>query len=218
MLIQFPPSQTLMCIGMASEENPAASRCIVIQDKDQESGICLRVADVREVHDPVVAKSKQASLKDQRGQPVLVVFFNHDDRTRMDPQQSNSLPWLSKVLDKKEASKRGIKSVRNVTASPTEQHMLLRALEGNAVRLESSYTGPKGETARWLEEEGWKVSFLLPMAPLNAEYLARYQVAPACAAEGCGKEAWSSCAACGITWYCSRGRSRLLSRRRSATS
>lgn len=205
-LIRSSTCQTLVFIAMAAEENAAGSRGIIIQDKEHdESAICIRVADVRQIFDASSGTRSLAKGKINKGQPVLVVFYRHETSADVVNNHCSTLPWVRKVTNKRESAKRGMTQLRTVTADPTEQHMLLRALEGNAVRLKSGYTGPQGIGARWPEEDGWKISFLMPMAPMNAESIGRLQVAPQCSAEGCGEEAASLCGGCSISWFCSRG-------------
>lgn len=196
-----------MFIALAAEENAAGSRCIIIQDKEhEESAICIRVADVRQIFDASGEKRSLTRGKVNEGQPVLIVFYRHETSADVTDNHCSTLPWVRKVTNKRDSAKRGLTQLRTVAADPTEQHMLLRALEGNASRLKGSYSGPQGLGGRWPEETGWNVSFLMPMAPMNAESIGRLQVAPQCAAEGCENEAASLCGGCGISWFCSRGK------------
>lgn len=180
------------------------ARCVTMQDTEQKGGLCLRVIDIREIVDPAVVKSTFTQKKDKKGQPLLVVLYNHDDRTTIDPRTSTSVAWLARIMDKSENTRLGMKSLRTITADLTEQHMILELLRSNTARLDEAYH-PVADSQRWPEEKGWKLSFLLPLVPLNAEYLSRYQIPNYCSAEGCDNEAWSSCASCGVIWYCSRG-------------
>ncbi|KAJ6510607.1 hypothetical protein C8R45DRAFT_813993, partial [Mycena sanguinolenta] len=127
------PRRTLMAIADACEKRMVP---LVLQDKDQPSGICMRVLDVRRSDDET---------------PILIVVFKQDVK---DALSSGSFGWISSYVSGSE----GHNALLKVIATVQEQQLLLRLLTQNKKRFVSSYK-PKRATT----ESSFTLSFLLPV-------------------------------------------------------
>ncbi|KAJ6510595.1 hypothetical protein C8R45DRAFT_964605 [Mycena sanguinolenta] len=162
--------QTLMSIADACDKGMVP---LVLQDKGESSGICMRVLDVRRVDDET---------------PILIVVFQHDVKDALSP---GSFEWISSYV----SGSAGHNAMINVTATPQEQQLLLRLLNQNKKRLISSYK-PKRATT----ESSFTLSFLLPVGPLAEEEMAKYNTNNGCAV--CGEPAKQKCSRCSAVRYC----------------
>ncbi|KAF7329240.1 MYND-type domain-containing protein [Mycena kentingensis (nom. inval.)] len=165
--------QTMMALGACWDDpqgGPVAP--IVVQDAEKEiSAIPMRIVDVRMF---------DAST------PVLVVLYRHD------VSGSASLP---ETLGWVQANLAAGRAIRNVTATMKEQEMLLRMLKQNSKRLAKSYKAKRTAT-----EKSFMLSFLLPVGPLTAKDMAKFNANNGCTV--CGDPAKSKCARCAVMRYC----------------
>ncbi|KAJ7641527.1 hypothetical protein FB45DRAFT_358999 [Roridomyces roridus] len=143
--------QTLMSIGNACDNGMMP---VVLQDKDDSSGICLRVLEVKQFDEQT---------------PILVVLFQHDLKETV---SQGSLQWMSSFAKAKQP-------VLKITATIQEQQLLLRLLYTNSERLVSSYEAKRAST-----ETSFTVSFLLPVGPLTGRDLANYNTNDGCSVCG----------------------------------
>ncbi|KAJ6632517.1 hypothetical protein B0H10DRAFT_1772243 [Mycena sp. CBHHK59/15] len=161
--------QTLMTIGDACDRG---MRPIVLQDKGECSGICMRVLDVKQFDEQT---------------PVLVVVFQHDLKNSL---SRGSFDWISSHISSQTPT-----VMVNITATVEEQLLLLRLLNQNSKRLASSYK-PKRAPA----ESSFTLSFLLPVGPLGAYEMAKYNTNNGCSV--CGDPAKQKCSRCSAIRYC----------------
>ncbi|KAF7328860.1 MYND-type domain-containing protein [Mycena venus] len=161
--------QTLMAIANACDNGMAP---LILQDKGESSGICMRVLDVRQFDDQT---------------PILIVVFQHDLK---DSLSRGSFDWISSYL-----SGGAGRAMVNVTATVQEQQLLLRILNQNKKRLISSYKPKRAST-----ESSFTLSFLLPVGPLGMQDMAKYNTNNGCSI--CGEPAKQKCSRCGAVRYC----------------
>ncbi|KAJ7747644.1 hypothetical protein DFH07DRAFT_575751 [Mycena maculata] len=147
-------------------------RPIVLQDPGQSSGICMRVLDVRQFDNQT---------------PILIVVFQHNVE---DSLSRGSFDWISGYVSAGTAQ-----TMINITATVQEQHLLLRLLNSNSKRLASSYIPKCAST-----ESSFTLSFLLPVGPLGALDMAKYNTNNGCSV--CGDPAKQKCSRCGAVRYC----------------
>ncbi|KAJ7471965.1 hypothetical protein FB451DRAFT_1090161, partial [Mycena latifolia] len=145
---------------------------IVLQDPGESSGICMRVLDVRQFDEQT---------------PILIVVFQHDLKDRL---SRASFDWISSYVSSKTPT-----AMANITATVQEQHLLLRLLNQNSKRLVPSYKPKRAPT-----ETSFTLSFLLPVGPLGAQEMAKYNTNNGCSV--CGDPAKQKCSRCGAVRYC----------------
>ncbi|KAJ7086414.1 hypothetical protein B0H15DRAFT_986576 [Mycena belliarum] len=145
---------------------------IVLQDPGQSSGICMRVLEVKQFDAQT---------------PILIVVFRHDLAGALSPA---SFQWLSSYVTSDTPT-----AMANITATMQEQHLLLRLLRQNSKRLPVSYKPKRAAT-----ETSFTLSFLLPVGPLGAQDVAKYNTNNGCAV--CGDPAKQKCSRCGAVRYC----------------
>ncbi|KAJ6524444.1 hypothetical protein DFH09DRAFT_1372184 [Mycena vulgaris] len=145
---------------------------IVLQDPGESSGICMRVLDVRQFDDQT---------------PILIVVFQHDLKHSL---SRGSLDWISSYVSSKTPT-----AMANITATVKEQHLLLRLLNQNSKRLVATYKPKRAPT-----ESSFTLSFLLPVGPLGAQEIAKYNTNNGCSV--CGDPAKQKCSRCGAVRYC----------------
>ncbi|KAJ7186897.1 hypothetical protein C8R46DRAFT_1058361 [Mycena filopes] len=161
--------QTLMTIGNACDQGMVP---LVLQDKGETSGICMRVLEVRKFDDET---------------PIVFVVFQHD---RQDALSRGSFDWISSYVSSETPV-----AMANITATVQEQHLLLRLLNNNKKRLASSYKPKRAST-----ESSFSLSFLLPVGPLGAHDMAKFNANNGCSI--CGEPAKQKCSRCGAVRYC----------------
>ncbi|KAK6974616.1 MYND-type domain-containing protein [Favolaschia claudopus] len=162
--------QTLMTIANACDQGMTP---LTFQDKGESSGICMRVLDVRHFDDKT---------------PIVVVVYQHDLKDALTPA---SFEWISSYV----SGTAGSNFMAHVTATVQEQHLLLRLLHNNRKRLASSYKPKRAAT-----ESSFTLSFLLPVGPLGADEMGKYNANNGCAV--CGRPAKQKCSRCGAVRYC----------------
>ncbi|KAJ7117892.1 hypothetical protein C8R43DRAFT_100471 [Mycena crocata] len=145
---------------------------IVLQDPGESSGICMRVLEVRQFDEQT---------------PILIVVFQHDVK---DSLSRGSFEWISSYVCSDTPT-----AMANVTATVNEQHLLLRLLKQNSKRLVGSYKPKRAST-----ETSFTLSFLLPVGPLGAQEMAKYNTNNGCSV--CGDPAKQKCSRCGAVRYC----------------
>ncbi|KAJ7640399.1 hypothetical protein DFH06DRAFT_1215894 [Mycena polygramma] len=148
---------------------------IVLQDKGESSGICMRVLDVRQF---------------DKETPILIVVFNHDSQ---ELASRASFDWISSYVVSGEA-----RAMANITATVHEQQLLLRLLNQNKKRLISTYNPNRAPT-----ESVFTLSFLLPVGPLGMQDMAKFNANNGCSI--CGEPAKQKCSRCGAVRYCDAG-------------
>ncbi|KAF7329239.1 MYND-type domain-containing protein [Mycena kentingensis (nom. inval.)] len=166
--------QTMMALGMACD-NPHAGSILplIIQDAEKEvAGIVMRIVDVRMFDGET---------------PVLVVFYRHD--VAGSASLMETVAWVQDHVN-------ADRPIHNVTATLSEQEMLLRVLKQNSKRLAKSYRPNRTAT-----ESGFTLSFLLPIGPLTAKDMAKLNANNGCTV--CGDPAKSKCSRCAVMRYCS---------------
>ncbi|KAJ7641539.1 hypothetical protein FB45DRAFT_1054033 [Roridomyces roridus] len=149
--------QVVMAVGDGWDNG---TRCMLFQDKDKKSGICIKVLEVK---------------KFDNNTPILLVVF-----------QSSLRGELAETAQ------------AYVTVAEEEQHMLLRILYANSNRLASSYK-PKRAAA----EASSTLSFLIPVGPLEADDIVKYNANDGCLV--CGAPAVQQCSRCRSIKYCDSG-------------
>ncbi|KAF7361421.1 MYND-type domain-containing protein [Mycena sanguinolenta] len=164
--------QTLMTIGNACDRGMVP---LVLQDKEQSSGICMRVLDVRQFDDRT---------------PIVIVVFHHDLE---DALSRGSFDWISSYVTG--SAGHSASAMLNVTATVQEQLLLLRLLNQNKKRLVSSYKPKRAST-----ESSFTLSFLLPVGPLGEEEIVKYNTNNGCSV--CGEPAKQKCSRCSAVRYC----------------
>ncbi|KAJ7485144.1 hypothetical protein B0H11DRAFT_1152028 [Mycena galericulata] len=145
---------------------------IVLQDTGEASGICMRVLDVKQFDNQT---------------PVLIVVFQHDVK---DSLSRGSFDWISSYVSAGTAT-----AMLKITATVQEQHLLLRLLKSNSKRLASSYKPKRAST-----ESSFTLSFLIPVGPLGAQEVAKYNTNNGCSV--CGDPAKQKCSRCRAVRYC----------------
>ncbi|KAJ7119644.1 hypothetical protein C8R44DRAFT_706503 [Mycena epipterygia] len=145
---------------------------VILQDPGESSGICMRVLDVRQFDSQT---------------PILIVVFQHDVK---DSLSRASFDWISSYVSSETPT-----AMANITATVKEQHLLLRLLNQNSKRLVSSYKPKRAST-----ESSFTLSFLLPVGPLGAQEMAKYNTNNGCSV--CGDPAKQKCSRCGAVRYC----------------
>ncbi|KAJ7764899.1 hypothetical protein B0H16DRAFT_1413785 [Mycena metata] len=161
--------ETLPAIGHACDKGMVP---IVLQDKGEMSGICMRVLEVRKFDDQT---------------PILIVVFQHDVKDNLSP---GSFAWISSYVSSGSGS-----PLVTITATVQEQHLLLRILNNNKKRLSSSYKPKRAPT-----ESSFSLSFLIPVGPLGAQDMAKLNANNGCSI--CGEPAKQKCSRCGAVRYC----------------
>ncbi|KAJ6516791.1 hypothetical protein C8R47DRAFT_1313162 [Mycena vitilis] len=161
--------QSLMSIGHACDNGMAP---IILQDKGESSGICMRVLEVRQF---------------DKETPILIVVFNHDSQ---ELASRASFDWISSYVVSGEA-----RAMANITATVHEQQLLLRLLHQNKKRLISTYNPKRAST-----ESAFTLSFLLPVGPLGMQDMAKFNANNGCSI--CGEPAKQKCSRCGAVRYC----------------
>ncbi|KAJ7226886.1 hypothetical protein GGX14DRAFT_417564 [Mycena pura] len=116
--------------------------------------------------------------------PIVILLYNHDEHS----VSRASVDWLRSVMSSR-------KPTIKITATLQEQQLLLRLLKQNSKRIAQTYK-PKRAAA----ESAFTLSFLLPVGPLPANDLAKYNTNNGCTV--CGDPAKSKCARCGAVRYC----------------
>ncbi|KAJ7021435.1 hypothetical protein C8F04DRAFT_1402931 [Mycena alexandri] len=144
----------------------------VLQDKGEMSGICMRVLEVRKFDDHT---------------PILMLVFQHDLKDNMSP---GSFAWISSYVSSSSGS-----PLVAITATVQEQHLLLRILNNNKKRLSPSYKPKRAPT-----ESSFSLSFLIPIGPLGAQDMAKFNANNGCSI--CGEPAKQKCSRCGAVRYC----------------
>ncbi|KAJ7302330.1 hypothetical protein DFH08DRAFT_1089806 [Mycena albidolilacea] len=145
---------------------------LILQDAEHTSGICMRVLDVLEFDDQT---------------PIIIVVFQHNVEGSL---SQGSFDWISSY-----AFAPGPCPLRNITATVKEQHLLLRILNHNKKRVVSSYNPNRAPA-----EASFTLSFLLPIGPLGAQEMAKYNANNGCSV--CGEPAKRKCSRCGAVRYC----------------
>ncbi|KAJ7641528.1 hypothetical protein FB45DRAFT_359008 [Roridomyces roridus] len=161
--------QTIMSIGNACDQGMVP---VVVQDKDDSSGICMRVLQVKQF---------------DKETPILVVLFQHDLKGAISP---GGAQWMSSIVNSKTTQ-----PLLKITATIQEQQLLLRLLYANSKRLVSSYKPKRAST-----ETSFTLSFLLPVGPLAGRDIAKYNTNDGCSV--CGDPAAKKCSRCGAARYC----------------
>ncbi|KAJ7280188.1 hypothetical protein C8J57DRAFT_120655 [Mycena rebaudengoi] len=162
--------QTLMSIGNACDNG---MRPVVIQDEGDTSGICMRVLEVRQFDAQT---------------PILILVFSHDVEDALSPA---SFEWISSYVSAGTAT-----TMLNIRATVSEQQLLLRLLHQNSKRIATTYK-PKQRAAT---ESAFTLSFLLPVGPLGAQEMAKYNTNNGCSV--CGDPAKQKCSRCSAVRYC----------------
>ncbi|EEB96698.1 hypothetical protein MPER_04124, partial [Moniliophthora perniciosa FA553] len=132
--------QTIM--SLAKNMDNGFDRAIM-QDKDHNVAICIRVVEVRKVAE---------------GVPMLVVLCGRGAR---DTPIMTTVAWVQEMIDSS-------RQLPQITATPEEQDLFLSILNVNSRRLASSY-----KPSRKKSEQKFMLSFLLPMGPLSQEDLGK---------------------------------------------
>ncbi|KAK7438900.1 hypothetical protein VKT23_017827 [Stygiomarasmius scandens] len=140
--------QTLMSLGYNWDNR---CDCCMVEDKEEENGICVRVVNVLILNDDT---------------PIFIVLYRRG--LRCTPVQP-ILRWFD------EMKKHGLTAIVKVQATPQEQNLLLTILERNAESLSPAYR-PK----RRVSEEEFELSFLLPMAPLSQQSIIHLSTITGC--------------------------------------
>ncbi|KAF8147737.1 hypothetical protein K438DRAFT_1625856 [Mycena galopus ATCC 62051] len=162
--------QTLMSIANACDNGMIP---ITLQDKEESSGICMRVSHSQGI---------------RRRNANYIVVFHHDVK---DSLSQASFDWISSYVSGSAVHA----TMAKVTATVAEQHLLLRLLNQNKKRLVSSYKPTRAST-----ESAFTLSFLLPVGPLGAQEMAKYNADNGCSI--CGEPAKQKCSRCGTVRYC----------------
>ncbi|KAJ7605244.1 hypothetical protein DFH06DRAFT_1020348 [Mycena polygramma] len=161
--------QTVMSISNACDNG---MRPITLQDKEESSGICMRVLDVRQFDDHT---------------PILIVVFHHDVKGALSRETFN---WISSYVS---GATEGM--MAKITATAQEQRILLRLLNQNKKRLSSAYKPKRAAT-----ETSFTLSFLIPVGPLQMQDMAKHSANNGCSI--CGEPAKQKCSRCGAIRYC----------------
>ncbi|KAI3622132.1 ankyrin repeat and mynd domain-containing protein 2-like [Moniliophthora roreri] len=132
--------QTIM--ALAKYMDNGVDRAIM-QDKDKNAAICIRVVEVRKVAE---------------GVPMLVVLCGRG--TRDMPVMTTGV-WVQETISSR-------RQLPQITATPEEQDLFLNILNMNSRRLASGY-----KPSRKKSEQSFMLSFLLPMGPMSQEDLGK---------------------------------------------
>ncbi|KAK7058326.1 hypothetical protein VNI00_001957 [Paramarasmius palmivorus] len=132
--------QTIMTLAKNMDDGHDAA---ILQDKDHNSAICIRVVEVR---------------KAAQGVPMLIVLCGRGTR---DAPVDTTIGWVQQLI-------RNPRGFPQITATIEEQNLLLSILNTNATRLASEYS----PTRRKLEKN-FMLSFLLPMGPISQQDIGR---------------------------------------------
>lgn len=129
-------------------------------------------------------------LEIKESTPLLIVLY-------MSVTDANPLPGLRWIQD---LSTRERFSIANISANDLEQKLMLKILDLNSKFLPVDFA----PTRRPSEKE-FKISFLLPMGPLNFDDLGKLNLDTGCVV--CGKKIASRCSQCLSVSYCGVGES-----------
>ncbi|KAJ7911612.1 hypothetical protein B0H13DRAFT_2009380 [Mycena leptocephala] len=115
----------------------------------------------------------------RRPTPIVIVVFHHDAKNSV---SRASFDWISSYVSGSATHT----AMANITATVQEQHLLLRLLNQNqkTPSFDSSFA----------------LSFLLPVGPLGAQDMAKYNTNNGCTI--CGEPAKQKCSRCGAVRYC----------------
>jgi hypothetical protein len=133
--------------------------------------------------------------------PILIVLFRQEFRGTI---PTNTLKWV--MLHGKDGEHG--KKIAHIIATTKEQHLVMRLLRLNNERLVPQ---PK----RIDLERFFDASFILPVGPLGAKDVAKYNKNDGCSV--CGDTAKNKCSRCNVTRYCSAGNLYLLHYSASST-
>ncbi|KAK7052839.1 hypothetical protein VNI00_004158 [Paramarasmius palmivorus] len=147
----------------------------LIQDKDQDSALGLRVVEVRKVGD---------------GVPVFVVLCGRGTRNSA---LNHVLDWTINAFGSR-------KRVGQITASVQEQNLLLTLLNLNSKRLVSHYKPVRGPF-----EQSFILSFILPLGPISQQDIGRLMRSSGCFVCGKKGDVVRECSGCALVEYCGRG-------------
>ncbi|KAJ7915684.1 hypothetical protein B0H13DRAFT_1999818 [Mycena leptocephala] len=139
---------------------------------------------------PVILQDKGESSGStvRRPNPIVIVVFHHDAKNSV---SRASFDWISSYVSGSATHT----AMANITATVQEQHLLLRLLNQNQKRLVSTYKPKRAST-----ESSFALSFLLPVGPLGAQDMAKYNTNNGCTI--CGEPAKQKCSRCGAVRYC----------------
>ncbi|VDB84561.1 unnamed protein product [Peniophora sp. CBMAI 1063] len=124
-------------------------------------------------------------VHDLNGTPLISLVYGIDDG-----------PSMTKVFEFNDAQRKaGAKGFARIHSTIEEQALFRRLLQVNAENI------PSGLTAELKpEEQGFKASFIVPVAPLSQVQIGKLTTNLGCPI--CGKSANSRCAACHSISYC----------------
>ncbi|KAJ8084341.1 hypothetical protein PM082_003110 [Marasmius tenuissimus] len=162
--------QTIMSLANGADNGITRS---IIQDKDCDYAICIRVVEVRRIDEV----------------PMFVVVCGRGTRTT---PLKDTIGWVQETIN----ASSGEPAVQRITATPQEQNLLLTLLTANAKHLSSDYNSTRCET-----ERAFMLSFLLPVGPIPQRTLGRLANSSGCVL--CGKETAKRCTGCLSVEYCS---------------
>ncbi|KAF9065036.1 hypothetical protein BDP27DRAFT_1332609 [Rhodocollybia butyracea] len=163
--------QTVMSLANGFD---SGAKTAIVQDKDTSYAVCMRVVEVRTL---------------PSGVPVMIIMYFRGAR---DAPANDTIAWAEEVLN---ASRVNQTRTLQIVASPEEQKLLLSVLNMNARRISSDYS-PK----RLGSEGPFRLSFLLPIAPLSQQDVGKLMNHSGCVV--CGKKTASKCSRCLSAEYC----------------
>ncbi|KAG7448862.1 uncharacterized protein BT62DRAFT_731197 [Guyanagaster necrorhizus] len=147
----------------------------VLQDKDHNEVICIRVLDIYKLNDTT---------------PLISLIY---ETASISTPINTTIDFVQTVISK--GRNGGPPGLPQITCTPEEQALLRKLLFQNSQRLVSEYMPHKERY-----ERTFKTSFLLPLGPLDQITIGKLSSNLGC--EVCGEKTTSRCSQCQSVSYC----------------
>ncbi|KAK0220407.1 hypothetical protein IW262DRAFT_1384355 [Armillaria fumosa] len=147
----------------------------ILQDKDQNEAICIRVLDIYKLNDRT---------------PLISLIY---EAASISTPINATIEFVQNVISKRHTG--GQMGLPQIVCTPEEQALLRKLLFQNSQRLVPEYMPHKERY-----ERTFKTSFLVPLGPLDQITVGKLSSNLGC--EVCGEKTTSRCSQCQSVSYC----------------